>query len=355
MAWDWDKLQQQKKAKSGRSGSGGGEGETPPNLDEVFDKIKNLKGKIGGSWIIILIIIIAILGYNTIYKIDPDEVGVIQRFGKHVRTTYPGLHFKWPRGIEKLTKVPVQKIQREEFGFRTIEAGVRTRYASGSAYLKESLMLTGDLNVGVVPWVVQYNIKDAAKYLFKVRNVNTTLRDLSESTMRLVVGDRSIDEVINKRDEIARQAMALLQQELDEAETGINITTIEMQKTNVPEPVQPSWNEVNQAEQEREKMIEQAWTKRNTIIPQAKGQAEKTIKEAEGYSLDRTNRAKGDAARFQDLYEEYAKAKDVTRRRLYLEALRDIIPKLGEKYIVDADQKNLLPLLNLGKATGGQK
>ncbi len=356
MAWDWDKLQQQKKAKSG--GGGGGDSETPPNLDEVLDKIKDLKGKIGGSWIIILIILIFVLAWNTIYKIDPDEVGVIQRFGKHVRTTYPGLHIKWPRGVEKLTKVPVQKIQREEFGFRTVEAGVRTRYASGSAYVMESLMLTGDLNVGVVPWVVQYNIKDAAKYLFKVRNVNTTLRDLSETTVRLVVGDRSIDEVINKRDEIARQAMELLQKELDEAETGINITTIEMQKTNVPEPVQPSWNEVNQAEQEKEKMIEQAKAKYNTVIPQARGQAEKTIKEAEGYYLDRTNRAKGDASRFLALYEEYSKAKDVTRRRLYLEALRDIIPKLGDKYIVDADQKNMLPLLNLGKptgATGGEK
>lgn len=358
MAWDWDKLQQQKKTKSGGSGSGSGggsDGESSPQLDEVLEKIKDLKGRIGGSWIIIVIFLIFILGWNTIYKIDPDEVGVIQRFGKHVRTTYPGLHIKWPRGVEKLTKVPVQKIQREEFGFRTLEAGVRTRYASGANYLKESLMLTGDLNVAVVPWVVQYNIKDAAQYLFKVRNVNTTLRDLSESTMRLVVGDRSIDEVINKRDEIARQAMAFLQNELDEAETGINVTTIEMQKTNVPEPVQPSWNEVNQAEQEREKLIEQAWAKKNTIIPQAKGQAEKTIKEAEGYSLDRTNRAKGDASRFDSLYEEYAKAKDVTRRRLYLEALRDILPKLGDKYIVDADQKNLLPLLNLGKTTGGQK
>lgn len=336
MAWDWDKLQQQKKAKSG--GGGGGDSEGPPNLDEVLGKIKDLKGKIGGSWIIILIILIAVLGYNTIYKIDPDEVGVIQRFGKHIRTTYPGLHFKWPRGIEKLTKVPVMKIQSEKFGHPV-----------------ETLMLTGDLNVAVVPWIVQYNIKDADQYLFKVRDVNATLRDLSESTVRVVIGDRSINEVINKRDEIARQAMELLQKELDEAETGINVTTIEMQETNVPERVQPSWNEVNQAEQEKAKMIQEAEKRKNTILPQARGQAEKTIKEAEGYYLDRTNRAKGDASRFLALYEEYSKAKDVTRRRLYLEALRDIFPKLGEKYIVDADQKNLLPLLNLGKPTGGQK
>ena len=231
---------------------------------------------------------------------------------------------------------------------------MRTSYAPGS-YETESLMLTGDLNVAVVPWVVQYNIKNPKKYLFKVRDVTATLRDLAESTMRLVVGDRSITEVINKRGEIAERAKVLLQQELDEAETGINITTIEMQKTNVPEPVQPSWNEVNQAGQEKEKMIEQANARVNSRIPQARGQAEKTIKEAEGYALDRVNRAQGDATRFLALYEEYSKAKDVTKRRLYLEALREIFPKLGDKYIVDAEQKNLLPLLNLGQPIGGEK
>ena len=346
MAWDWDKLQQQKQGRPGGQ---------PPQVDEVLEKIREMKVRFPGSWIIIVLFIIAILAYNMIYKIDPDEVGVIQRFGRHTRTTYPGPHLKWPSGIEKLTKVPVRKIQREEFGFRTLEPGVRTRYAAEKAYLGESLMLTGDLNVAVVPWVVQYNIKDAAKYLFKVRNVKYTLRDLSESTMRLVIGDRSIDEVINKREEIALKAKTRLQKELDEAETGINVTTLEMQKTNVPEMVQPSWNEVNQAEQEREKLIEQARKEYNTIIPQARGQAEKTVKEAEGYALDRVNRAKGDAARFLALYEEYSKAPDVTKRRLYLEALRDIYPKLGEKYIMDAGQSNLLPLLNLGHSLGGQK
>ena len=216
-------------------------------------------------------------------------------------------------------------------------------------------MLTGDLNVALVPWIVQYRVKDPYKYLFKVRDVRGTLRDLTESTMRLVVGDRSINEVISKREEIAIQARELLQKELDEAETGINVTTIEMKKTNVPEPVQPSFNEVNQAVQEKEKMIYQAREQYNKIIPQAKGNAEKTIKSAEGYGLDRVNRAKGDASRFLALYEEYTKAKDVTRRRIYLESLSEIFPKLGSKYIVDAQQKNLLPLLNLGQLKGGEK
>jgi membrane protease subunit HflK len=341
MAWDWDKLQQQKQ---------GRQGGTPPQMDEVLDKIKTMKGRFPGFLIIIILAILIVLGSSMVYKVGVNERGIIQQFGKHVRTTMPGLHFKLPNGIEKVTKVKVEFEYTEEFGLRTRETATRNRYISNPS--EESLMLTGDLNVAIVPWTVLYRINDPHNYLFKVRNVTATLRDLAESTMRLVVGDRSINEVINKREEIAGAAKALLQKELDEAETGISVTTIEMQKTNVPDPVQPSWNEVNQASQEREKMIEEANARYNARIPQAKGQAEKTIKEAEGYELDRINRAQGDASRFLSLYEEYSKAKDVTKRRLYLEALSDVLPKLGDKYIVDADQKNLLPLLNLGQPKG---
>jgi membrane protease subunit HflK len=346
MAWDWEKLQSQKK------GSGG---EGPPGVDEIFDKIKSTKIKLpgGGIWIIIALVILFILGTSCFYTVAVDEVGVIQRFGKYARTSPPGLNFKLPRGIEKVNKVKVRYVFKEEFGFRTLEAGVRTRYASGSAYQSEALMLTGDLNVAVVPWIVQYRVKDPYNFLFKVRNVTNTLRDLSESTMRLVVGDRSINEVISKREEIAVEAQQFLQKELDEAETGIHVVTIEMKKTNVPEPVQPSFNEVNQALQEKEKVIYQAREQYNKVIPTAKGDAEKTIRKAEGYALDRINRAKGDASRFLALYEEYAKAREVTRRRLYLESIKEVLPNMGDKYIVDADQKNLLPLLNLGKTQGG--
>jgi membrane protease subunit HflK len=166
--------------------------------------------------------------------------------------------------------------------------------------------------------------------------------------MRLVVGDRGINEVISKREEIAAQAQSALQKELDEAETGISVSTIEMKRTNVPEPVQPSFNEVNQATQEKEKMIYQAREAYNKAVPQARGDAEKTIKEAEGYALERVNKSKGDASRFLSLYQAYIQSEDVTRRRMYLETIRDIFPKLGNKYIVDSDQKNFLPLLNLG-------
>ncbi len=344
MAWDWEKLKQQQQK------TGGG---VPPGVDEVVKKFKNLK--LPGGWIIILVVLLVYVGSSSFYTVGVDEVGIVQRFGKYVRTTQPGLHFKLPRGIEDVTNVKVRYIYKEEFGFRTLEAGVRSQYATDQAYEGEYLMLTGDLNVAVVPWIVQYRVKNAYEYLFKVHNVKATLRDLAESTMRMVVGDRSINEIISKREEIADEARALLQTELDEAETGIHVVTIEMKKTNVPEPVQPSFNEVNRAVQEKEQMVYQAREEYNKAIPAAKGNAEKTIKSAEGFALDRVNRAKGDAARFVAQYDEYSKAKDVTRRRLYLEALKDVLPKVGRKYIIDADQENLLPLLNLGKQVGVQK
>jgi membrane protease subunit HflK len=347
MNWDWDKLKSQQQKMGGN----------PPQMDDILDWFKKLKlpGKIPGGPLLILIIIILAFGSSTFYTIGVDEVGVIQRFGKYIRTSQPGLNFKLPAGIEKVTKVKIRRVYKEEFGDRSRRFDERRSFASESETANASLMLTGDLNVGVVPWIVQYRIKDPVNYLFKVRNVRRILVDMSEATMRQVVGDRSINEVISKREEISVEARELLQKELDQAETGIHIVTIEMKKTNVPGPVQSSFNEVNQAVQEKEKMIYQAKEDYNKAIPAARGEAERTVKAAEGYAMDRVNRAKGDAARFISVYKEYAMAKDVTKRRLYLEALQALFPKLGPKFIVDADQKNLLPLLNLGKEMGGQK
>ncbi|MBW2609701.1 MAG: FtsH protease activity modulator HflK [Deltaproteobacteria bacterium] len=343
MAWDWDKLQQQKQGKPGAP---------PPQIDAVLEKIKEMKGRFPGSWIIIALIILVILAFTCIYTVGVNEVGVVQRFGKYIRTAQPGLNFKLPKGIEKVTKVNVKLTFKEEFGATTYAPTRRSRYVSPASSQDESLMLTGDLNVVVVPWIVQYKIQDPNHYLFKIKDVIGTLRDLSESSMRLVVGDSSVDEVIKNRVEIATQAKDLLQKELNAAESGIRVENILMQETNVPEPVQPSFNQVNQAIQEKETMIFKANEAYYKVIPAAKGNAAKTIKTAEGYALDRVNRAKGDASRFTSIYEEYYKSKDVTRRRLYLEALQDILPKIGNKYIIDANQKNLLPLLNLGKAEG---
>ena len=332
----------------GRDNSG-----LPPEFDKILKSItKGFKGGRFNILIIIAAIVLIWIVFSCAYTVGVDEVGVIRRFGKYVRTTTPGLHFKLPWGIENLAKVKVKYVYTEEFGLRTLRAGVKTEYAPSKRYLNESLMLTGDLNCAVVPWIVQFRIDDPYEFLFKVRNVRATLRDMSESVMRLVVGDRSINEVISKRKEIADDVKIKLQQALKESETGIKLVNVELKKTNVPEPVQPSFNEVNQAVQEKERMIYQAKEEYNKIIPKARGEAEQTIKAAEGYALDRVNRAKGDANRFLALWREYTRAKDVTRRRLYLEAMGVVLPKMGNKYIIDPEQKGLLPLLNLER--GGE-
>lgn len=337
MSWDWEKLKEQQQRRS----------DVPPKMDDLLKKFNNLK--IPGGPVIIVVILVILLASTMFYTVKPSEVGVVQRFGRYVRTTQPGLQFKMPLGIETVKKVNVRLVKTEEFG----AAGGISRVSGGGNTV--TLMLTGDLNVGVVPWVVQYRIKDPYNYLFKVRDVQRLLRDLSEASMRLVVGDRSIDDIISQREEIAVAARESLQRELDQAETGIHIVTVEMKKTDVPEPVQPSLNEVNQATQEKEQLIYQAKEDYNKAIPTARGEADRTIRAAEGYALDRVNRAKGDASRFTALFAEYSKAEDVTRRRLYLETLNEVYPKLEHKYIVDDQQKNLLPLLNIGKQDGGIK
>ena len=331
-----------------------GKEQRPPEIDELLEKVqekvRNLFGGKRFAVIGLLAIVVVLLWLATgIYQVNQDQVGVVQRFGKYSRTVGPGLQWKLPSGLEKVSKVATQRIYQEEFGLRTLRAGVRTEYAPESQYERESLMLTGDLNCVLVPWVVRYRIGDPYKYLFRIRNVRETLRSLSEATVRNVVGDHSLDEVLNKREMIASLTQEALQESLDGAESGLFLTTIELGKTNVPERVQPSFNEVNAAIQEKEKLIYQAQGAYNKVIPEARGKAEKMIQEAEGFSVNRVKRAQGDVARFLALYDEYLKAKEITRQRLYLEALDEMLPRLGRKYIIDADQKGFLPLLNLGE------
>jgi membrane protease subunit HflK len=304
--------------------------------------------------IIVLVIVGLILVFTSFYQVGTDEVGVIKRFGKYVSTNQPGLHFKMPFGIDKVIKVPVQRVQKEEFGFRTIRPGVRTEYRRGKA-IGESLMLTGDLNSAVVEWIVQYRVKDPVNYLFKVRDVRTTIRDISESVMRQVVGDRSVDEVIIlSRREVALSAKQQLQEILDAYETGIHLVTVELKDVNPPDPVKPAFNEVNEAKQEMERMVNEAWETYNKAVPKASGEAERTIRQAEGYALNRVNRAKGDANKFLSVWKEYNRSKDVTRRRLYLETMNEVLPKFERKYIVDSEQKGLVQLLRL-EEKGGEK
>lgn len=314
-------------------------------MDEVLSRFKNFR--FPGGILIIVILFFLFFGSSVFFTVEIDEVGVIQRFGKYSRISQPGLNFKLPAGIEKVTKVKIKRVFKEGFGFETVEGFNNARFSNDNADMGAALMLTGDLNVAVVPWIVQYRISDPYNYLFKVKDVRSILRDMAEATMRTVVGDRSINEVISKREEIAVAARKLLQDEMNQAETGLHIVTIEMKETNVPEPVQPSFNEVNQAVQEKEQLIYKAREEYNKAIPAARGEAQRMIKDAEGYALDRVNRSLGDVSRFKAVYQEYVKAREVTERRMYLEAMEDILPKLGQKFIIDADQKNLLPLLNM--------
>ena len=314
-----------------------------------FEDINFRQIKVSRRMITVVVIILAAIVFlvTGLYTVNPEEVGVIQRFGKYLSTTQPGLHFKIPFGVDKLTKVKVKHVFKEEFGFRTLQAGVRTKYSTQS-YNQEAIMLTGDLNIADVEWIVQYRIKDPVKYLFNVRNVEETMHDVSESVVREVVGDRSVDEVIVlNRKEIADKSQIMLQEQLDIYNAGLEIVTINLQNVNPPKAVQPAFNNVNSAKQEKERIINEAWEKYNQVIPEAEGKSKRTVEEAEGYAVNRVNRANGDANRFIQMYNEYRYSKTVTRKRLYLEMMEKVLPKVEKKYIVDDAQNSILPLLNL--------
>ena len=315
-----------------------------PSLDI---KLPNIKP--GVIKLVVVAVFILILLASSIYQISPEEIGAILRFGKFVRATDPGLHIKLPLGIEKLIKVPVQRQLKMEFGFRTTRPGIRTEYRVTTESIREAVMLTGDLNVAVVEWIVQYKIKDPYKYLFKIRDAESTFRYMNEAVVRRVVGDNSVDEVITiGRARIAMEAQEELQRLCDLYEIGIEVNQLIFQDVNPPDQVKPSFNEVNESLQEKERKINEAWSEYNELIPRSRGEAQQMISAAEGYAMERVNNSKGDANRFIAIYREYARAPLVTRKRLYLETINVILPKIGKKIIFDEKQKNILPLLNLG-------
>jgi len=324
-----------------------------------FPKLPKLpKLPAGGIRAAVVGVLVLILAFSAIYTVEPEEVGVVVRLGKFVGTTDPGLHFKIPLGVDQVTKVAVQRQEKMEFGFRTIRAARRSQFSTGGNE-GESNMLTGDLNAVVVEWVVQFRIVDPYLFLFKVRNVPDTFRDMSEAVMRKVVGDRTVNEVLTVgRQEIEDLVMQQLQALSDQYETGIRVEQVVLQDVNPPDPVKPSFNEVNQAEQERERLVNEAQSEYNKVVPRAEGEARQAIQQAEGYALDRVNRSQGDAARFNALYAEYRKAPEVTRKRIYLETMGTILNQVGKKLIMDEELEGVLPLLNLqeqaAKAGGGQ-
>ena len=297
-------------------------------------------------YVILGIIVLGCLA-TSFYIVEADEVAVVLMFGKSVRQAEPGLHFKLPLGIERAINVPVRKVFKEEFGFRTLRAGIRTQYDTRD-YSDESLLLTGDLSIADVEWVVQYKIKDPKNFLFSVRNPQRALRDLSESVVSRVIGDRTVTEVLTiGRIEIAAEVEEDLQRLLDLYQTGLDVATVTLQDVNPPEAVKAAFNAVNEAKQEKERLINEAWRDYNQSVPKSIGLAAQRISEAQGYALKRVNEAQGDADRFKAIRGEYQKAKEVTRRRLYLEAMREILPQVKEIYVIDGNANTPIPILQL--------
>jgi len=287
---------------------------------------------------------------TSIYSVPAESVGVILRFGKKQDTLVrPGLHLKMPFLIDRVNEVPVERQMKQEFGFGTAGATEITQYSSDPrVQLEEKSMVSGDLNAALVDWVVQFRITEPEHYLFHVRDPEATLRFASESILREVVGDRTIDEVITiGREEIQLVAQQKLQELLDRYQMGLTVQQIQLKEVNPPREVKPAFNEVNEAQQEQETAVNIANGEYKKVIPQAEGEADRKISEAEGYATERVNEAEGDAARFNAVLAEYLKAEEVTRRRIYLETMSDVLPQLGNKIILDKDVQQVLPFLQL--------
>jgi len=306
---------------------------------------------------LVIVFLVVIGGQSAFYKVDTEETGVLLRLGKSIGTAPPGLHMKLPFGIDQVYRVKTGRVLKEEFGFRTEQAGVRTTY-SNRDYSEESLTLTGDLNVSDVEWIVQYQIVDPEKYLFNIADPRATIRDLSEAEVRRIIGNSNVTQVLTT--ERAYLAMAVekgLQEILNSYNIGIRVVTVKFQDVNPPDQVKAAFNEVNEAEQQKESLIFQAREQYNREVPKARGVARSRILEAEGYALERINSAKGEAERFNSLVAEYRKAPKVTKQRLFLETMDKILPKVDEIYVVDDKSGGILPLLPLGKQNmnGGAK
>lgn len=341
-----------------RGNRSGGRG-NPPNV---------LQGVWGGT-ILAIIVLVGFACYSSFYRVDASEQGIVLRFGEHVRTVEPGLQMKIPWPIEKVYTVPVRRVQSLEFGFRTVSAGRKTEYQGRDSKLDDIAdMLTGDLNLAHVEWIVQFKIQDAPNSLFQIADESSlvgdfmanmrsadinpaipdVIQDVSETVMRKLVGDRSVDAVLTMgREEIAAQAKLEIQEMLDEFEAGVEIITVKLQTTSPPEPVKDAFQNVNRARQNKERVVNEAEGERNRQIPAARGKRDQMISEAEGYRDRVVMETEGAINAFNAKLAEYEKAPDVTKQRLYLEAMQVILGQVGDKTIIDDSVNQMLPILNL--------
>ncbi len=325
----------------------------PDILDEL-SKIDLSKYK-GVAQAIVIVIVLCFTVYTSVFTVDPEERAVVLKFGKaREQLVEQGLHFKLPFFMEQEYKVPVQRQLKLEFGFRTAGNETRTQYAqtqySGNNFAAEALMLTGDLNVASIEWVTQYTITDPVKYLFRVRNVDQTFRDMNEAVLREIVGDRTIYEVLTiGRNEVQVLAKEKLLNLCTNYTLGITVNEVILQDVSPPDPVKPAFNAVNQAEQEKETTIQNALAAKNMVIPEATGTAKRTVASAEGYAIERVNNATGEAGRFTQVFDEYQQAPEITRQRIYLETMAEIYQAVDRKIIIDESANGVLPLLNLDR------
>ena len=316
----------------------------PHNLKATLEKFR------GNVVLYALAFLLLVVGVkSSIYTVPADSEGVVMRFGNFATISQPGLRFKIPFGVDIVKVVPVKRVQKMEFGFSTEGATNQYQYVDPSEQARERSMITGDKNAASVEWVVQYKIDKPKDYLFQVRNPEATLRDSSESVMREMVGDRTVDEVLTVgRKEIEDKSLQKLQELVNLSGLGFRIDQVQLKNVNPPQPVQASFIEVNQAQQELQKSINIERGEYNKAVPRAKGEADRQIAEAEGAATKRVNEAQGDANRFMALYKEYTLAPAVTRQRLYLEKMAEVLPTLKSKIIVDENASGVLPLLHLG-------
>jgi membrane protease subunit HflK len=325
-------------------------------ITEIVNRVKARKPS-GKIFLWFLVFFLGLWGLSSsFYKVDTEETGVVLRLGRFSGFAEPGLHFKIPFGIDKVYRVKTGRVLKEEFGFRTVQPGVRTIYTK-KGLEEESLTLTGDLAVSDLEWIVQYQVADPFKFLFRIKNPEETIRDISEAVVRKVVGNSNVTDVLTTERALLASAIEKdLQEILNSYDVGVRIVTVKFQDVNPPDPVKAAFNEVNEAEQQKESLIFQAREQYNREVPKAKGVARSRILEAEGYAVERVNKAEGETNRFLALFTEYKKAPEVTRRRLYLETMEEILPRLEEIYIMDGQGAGALPLLPLrGAGKGGEQ
>ena len=324
----------------GQEPGGGSQGGPPPNLGASILKIASIAA---------IILFIQVI-YSSFYTIEAGEQGVVMRFGRFAKLSAPGLNFKVPF-IDEVIKVDVETVRKQEFGFRTRSPGQKSIYAK-QGYSAESLMLTGDKNVIDVQWIVQYKVQDPFNFVFKVRNVDQSVRDVSEMAIRRIVGNQDFDYVLTNREILEAATARELQTTLDDYQSGVKVIAVKLQDVNPPDSVKPAFNEVNEADQDMKRLVNEAEQTYNRVIPKARGDAKKILEEAHGYAIERTNLAKGETVRFLAVLEEYEKAKDVTQKRMYLETMQDVMPRVEGIYVIDKDQQSILPFLDL---SGGAK